>query len=92
MDGLQGYDRLTNGNSSAMPKLTLTVNGHSWSGEVRAGTSLLDLLREQLHLTGAKLGCGEGLCGSCTVLVDSTAGRGLHHPGSDGGGRHRHND
>ena len=70
MDGLQGYDRLTNGNSSAMPKLTLTVNGHLWSGEVRAGTSLLDLLREQLHLTGAKLGCGEGLCGSCTVLVD----------------------
>ena len=57
-------------NARAMPNLTLTVNGRSWSGEVRAGTSLLDLLREQLHLTGAKLGCGEGLCGSCTVLVD----------------------
>jgi hypothetical protein len=37
MDGLQGYDRLTNGNSSAMPKLTLTVNGRSWSGEVPSG-------------------------------------------------------
>ena len=58
------------GNSSAMPNLTLTVNGHSWIGEVRSGTSLLDLLREQFQLTGAKLGCGEGLCGSCTVLVD----------------------
>ncbi len=53
-----------------MPNLTLTVNGRSWSGEVRSGTSLLDLLREQLQLTGAKLGCGEGQCGSCTVLVD----------------------
>jgi aerobic-type carbon monoxide dehydrogenase small subunit (CoxS/CutS family) len=53
-----------------MPKLTLTVNGRSWSGEVPSGTSLLDVLREQLHLTGAKLGCGEGMCGSCTVLVD----------------------
>ena len=53
-----------------MPNLTLTVNGRSWRGEVPSGTSLLDLLREQLQLTGAKLGCGEGLCGSCTVLVD----------------------
>jgi aerobic-type carbon monoxide dehydrogenase small subunit (CoxS/CutS family) len=53
-----------------MPKLTLTVNGRSWSGEVPSGTSLLDVLREQLQLTGAKLGCGEGQCGSCTVLVD----------------------
>jgi aerobic-type carbon monoxide dehydrogenase small subunit (CoxS/CutS family) len=58
------------GERSAMPNLTLTVNGRSWSGEVRSGTSLLDLLRQQLHLTGAKLGCGEGQCGSCTVLVD----------------------
>jgi aerobic-type carbon monoxide dehydrogenase small subunit (CoxS/CutS family) len=53
-----------------MPTLTLIVNGRSWSSEVRPGTTLLDLLREQFPLTGAKLGCGEGLCGSCTVLVD----------------------
>ncbi len=53
-----------------MPKITLIVNGRSWSGEVRSGTSLLDLLREQLQLTGAKFGCGEGLCGCCTVLVN----------------------
>ena len=65
-----GYDRLATRNRSAMPNLTLTVNGRSWSGEVRSGTSLLDLLREQLQLTGPKLGCGEGLCGSCTVLVN----------------------
>lgn len=53
-----------------MPDLTLSVNGRPWSGEVQPGSSLLDLLRERLHLMGAKLGCGEGMCGSCTVLVD----------------------
>jgi aerobic-type carbon monoxide dehydrogenase small subunit (CoxS/CutS family) len=56
-----------------MPQVTLTVNGRPWSGEVRAGSSLLELLREQVQLTGPKLGCGEGQCGSCTVLVDGRA-------------------
>ncbi len=51
----------------------LTVNGRAWRGEVRAGASLLDVLREHLHLTGTKYGCGEGQCGSCTVLVDGRA-------------------
>ena len=50
--------------------LTLTVNGRAWSGDVPEGASLLELLRERLGLTGAKLGCGEGQCGSCAVLVD----------------------
>jgi aerobic-type carbon monoxide dehydrogenase small subunit (CoxS/CutS family) len=53
-----------------MQHVTVTVNGRRWSGEVRDGASLLDLLRDRVHLTGAKLGCGEGQCGSCTVLVD----------------------
>jgi nicotinate dehydrogenase subunit A len=56
-----------------MPHVTLTVNGRVWSGEVAEGASLLDLLRDQLRLTGAKLGCGEGQCGSCTVLADGRA-------------------
>jgi aerobic-type carbon monoxide dehydrogenase small subunit (CoxS/CutS family) len=56
-----------------MPQVTLTVNGRAWSGEVPAGASLLDLLRERVGLTGAKLGCGEGQCGSCTVLVEGRA-------------------
>ena len=56
-----------------MPQVTLTVNGRAWSGDVPAGASLLDLLRERVGLTGAKQGCGEGQCGSCTVLVDGRA-------------------
>ena len=56
-----------------MPQVTLTVNGRPWMGDVRAGASLLELLREQLHLTGPKLGCAQGQCGSCTVLVDGDA-------------------
>jgi aerobic-type carbon monoxide dehydrogenase small subunit (CoxS/CutS family) len=56
-----------------MPRVTLTVNGRDWSGEVAEGASLLDLLRDHLRLTGAKLGCGEGQCGSCTVLADGRA-------------------
>jgi aerobic-type carbon monoxide dehydrogenase small subunit (CoxS/CutS family) len=56
-----------------MPQLTLTINGRAWTGQVPADASLLDLLRDQLRLTGAKLGCGEGQCGSCTVLLEGRA-------------------
>jgi nicotinate dehydrogenase subunit A len=58
-----------------MPQLTLTVNGRAWSGEVQARASLLDVLRDHLGLTGTKYGCGEGQCGSCTVLVNGRAVR-----------------
>jgi aerobic-type carbon monoxide dehydrogenase small subunit (CoxS/CutS family) len=50
--------------------ITLTVNGAAKTLTVDAERLLLDVLREDLQLTGTKYGCGEGLCGSCTVLVD----------------------
>jgi aerobic-type carbon monoxide dehydrogenase small subunit (CoxS/CutS family) len=52
-----------------MPRLRLNVNGADREVEAADSTSLLSVLRDQLHLTGAKLGCGEGECGTCTVLI-----------------------
>ena len=48
----------------------LKVNGELRSADVPAETTLLKLLREELGLTGAKLGCDVGDCGTCTVIVD----------------------
>ncbi|MBC5784202.1 aldehyde dehydrogenase iron-sulfur subunit [Ramlibacter sp. USB13] len=48
----------------------LTVNGKACELQLDTRTSLLDALREHLHLTGTKKGCDHGQCGACTVLVE----------------------
>jgi nicotinate dehydrogenase subunit A len=50
--------------------MTINVNGHPYTSEAPAETTLLGFLRDFLHLTGTKYGCGEGACGACAVLVD----------------------
>ncbi len=50
--------------------IEFTLNGHTTHVTVPPDMSVLTLLREKLDLTGAKLACGEGECGACTILVD----------------------
>jgi len=50
--------------------VTTSVNGDEWSGTVRAGDTLLTLLRRRLNLTGTKRSCESQVCGACTVLID----------------------
>lgn len=54
----------------AMPEFQLSVNGARFSVTAEADTPLLWVLRDYLGLTGTRFGCGQGLCGACTVHLD----------------------
>lgn len=53
-----------------LEELQFELNARKVSVRVKPDATLLDVLREDLDLTGAKRGCGEGECGACTVLID----------------------
>lgn len=63
--------------------MIVMVNGKELKMDVDPETPLLWVLREQLGLTGSKFGCGEGLCGACTVLIDGTPERSCITPVKD---------
>jgi carbon-monoxide dehydrogenase small subunit len=56
--------------NSIKVEITFSVNGETRRMEAHPMARLLDVLREQLHLTGTKEGCGEGECGSCSVFIN----------------------
>jgi len=61
-----------NYNTQTPRVMVLNVNGESREVTVDADVPLLTVLRDYLHLTGSKYGCGEGACGACTVLVNGS--------------------
>ncbi len=67
--------------------ISLRINGRAYSVTTEAERPLLDVLREDLHLTGTKYGCGEGQCGACTVLVNGRRERSCLLPVAEAGGR-----
>ena len=63
-----------------MAEIQLNINGSLHHVNVEATTPLLWVLRDHLHLTGTKYGCGRGLCGSCTVHLNGSAIRSCSIP------------
>ena len=68
-------------------EIAFMLNGRAVSAAVPAGASVLDVLRSQFDLVGAKLVCGEGECGACTVIVDGLSRNSCLMPAVDLAGR-----
>jgi carbon-monoxide dehydrogenase small subunit len=51
-------------------RIAVTLNGRAFEGQVEPRTLLSDFIRHQAHLTGTHVGCEQGVCGACTVLLD----------------------
>ena len=77
----------TRGGRGPPAAITIVVNGRRHSLDISGGSSLLSLLREDLGLVGAKYGCGEGVCGACTVLLDGEPVRSCVVPAEVAAGR-----
>ena len=67
--------------------IELVVNGRKMAVKAEVGETLLDLLREKLHLLGTKKGCENGECGACTVLVDGVAVNSCLYPAPRANGK-----
>jgi len=69
-----------------MKTVQFELNGSQVSVDVQDGESLMWVIREQLGLTGTKFGCGEGYCGSCTVIMNGEAVRSCSLAASEAAG------
>lgn len=67
--------------------MELIINGQKHELQIDSGKNLLEVLRDDLHLTGTKYGCGEGQCGSCTILLEGRPVRSCITPADNAAGR-----
>ena len=69
-DAVEAYSTEAVGTGPRKTPITLKVNGKTYRVEVEHRSTLAEVLRDQLGLTGTKIGCDRGECGACTVIID----------------------